>query len=287
MKDRFFLVFICAILNFAIAQSQEVIKVDSFRTKTNLGDYNQPLKQTQTSALEPIITSYKYDVKPEFTKINPKAIELEPIKAISPSLIKWRGGELLGYGSYRESPGMGFGRTSSFIFNQQLGKFSLSSNLSLNKDYMSGWGYMNSANLGLMLSYPLNNNLSLTAFGGINQAGFLTSGAGNMLGYYYGGYLTMNTNNGKFGMDMGMRRYFDPISGQWIYVPIVAPYVNLGGQKLSVDMGGLLLQSVKGLDQWLNPKRSNGGSNPRGGGIIMPETHMPINIPPPNIPYIK
>lgn len=282
------------LLCFGHLQAQEVIDTLSRNNPLSTGTDvvpSTPLPIDTVSGnhsyLSPISPSYSSNTAlPALPVINPEAVDLGNAFNVNPMLMQWNGGGMIGSNSYRENFGLGFGRTASVMTMHQWGGLDISGTTSLSKDYMSGWGYMNSANVELQLSYPLSNNMSITGFGGLNQMGFLSKNS--IVGGYYGGFVTLKTNNGKFGIDAGMRRMYNPMTGQWTNVPILAPYMMLGGQKLQFDTGGLLLNMFRGLDGWLNPHhKQSGGESPRGGGIIMPNTKIDFNFPPPNHEYIK
>ena len=91
----------------------------------------------------------------------------------------------------------------------------------------------------VQLEYRLGRNASVTAISGINYYGWM-SPSPNTMTAYYGGYMTLNTNNGKWAVDVGMRQVYNSTTGRWDTVPIVMPYYNLGGAKLGFDFGGLL-----------------------------------------------
>jgi len=271
------------VLLCSTAAAQEVVHVDSARTKIDINRFDQPVMPELKTTPDPIVTPHAPAMPSSAPAVNPNATALPKDLVPSP----WLGGMLYGTNSFRDVPGLGYGRTASLMMHRRAGNLTVDGSLSASKDFMSGWGYMNSAQMSLQLHYDFNSTFGITAFGGVNQAGFLTSGADNIWGHYYGGFLTVNANDGAYGIDIGMRRYYNPMVGQYTNVPIVSPYLRMWGQKMSFDFGSILLQSVKGLDQWLNPNRMDINGNPRGGGIIMPNIKPDIKMSSPNIPYIK
>ena len=266
--------------------AQDVITHDSLsiqqRKEAKTEQYLLPYEQKLT--IERIIDSNFRPENPTLTAtsktaINPKTIETT---VQSPYLMKWKGGYLTGANSVYNAPFF-LDRNASFISNQQWGNFYLSGNLLLSKSYISGFGFTNGAGLGLQLNYHINDNISISGFGCVQQTGFMGP-APNIRNYYYGGFVSVNTNNGKWGMDVGMRRYYNAATGQWTNVPIVMPYYNLNGHKLGIDFGGLLMNVFQGMDKALNP---NNYRPRRGGEIIMPEVMKNKGFGPPEIPYIK
>ena len=55
----------------------------------------------------------------------------------------------------------------------------------------------------------------------------------------YGGYANIRFSS-LFGTNLGARRYVDPMTGQWTTVPIINPYINIGGGRLEIPLGDLL-----------------------------------------------
>ena len=87
-------------------------------------------------------------------------------------------------------------------------------------------------------------------------------------------------------MNLGMRRYFDPLSGRWITMPIITPYVNLWGQDVGIDLGYLLMRAVPSIDKVLNPNRGK-AQQMRYDPTILPaevRTKGLINMPPVEVP---
>ena len=59
----------------------------------------------------------------------------------------------------------------------------------------------------------------------------------------YGGYADIRFSS-TFGANLGARRYVDPMTGQWTTVPIINPYINIGGGRLEFPIGDLLKNLV-------------------------------------------
>ena len=101
----------------------------------------------------------------------------------------------------------------------------------------------------------------------------------------YGGYADIRFSS-LFGANLGVRRYLDPMTGQWETVPIVNPYINIGGSRLELPLGELLREIVRNRDRSFRQRPSNGldfstGSNPMNspGGTPAPQPPRPLVRP--------
>lgn len=124
-------------------------------------------------------------------------------------------------------------------------------------------GLTTSYGYGGTLNFIINEHFSITAFGEydtyhigyggrpINPAVFNGMGSSR-----FGGFVTWEISD-KVGVDAGMQRVYDPATGRWQNVPIVSPYLKLGGQKMGFDVGGLLYQIFHNASSSFN-----GGSAP-------------------------
>ena len=60
----------------------------------------------------------------------------------------------------------------------------------------------------------------------------------------------------RFGMEMGVQRYYDAMRGRWETVPVVIPYYNFDKFKLGFDVGGLLYEILREV---IFEKKDRGG----------------------------
>lgn len=276
------------------AMAQEVVTRDSLSNiqpaEINPSTIDSPTF-SPTGKNEPIVSNFHPEAAlnaVEHHDIDPHALD---ISVKIPALPTWRGGGLYGSNGFH-TDGLSMGYTADMMAVQQLGRFTLTGNAGLTKDFMPGWGYLNGASLGANLSYSVSNNVILSGFGGMSHTGFMGP-APNLTNYYYGGAVTLLTNNHKWGMDVGVRRYYNPATGTWTTVPIAMPYYNWNGQKIGFDLGPLLLNAFQGLDKALNPHHYKQPSpemmNGRlpGGGIIGPDIDTTPHFGAPEEPYQK
>lgn len=229
------------------------------------------------------MSSIAIPLMPHDESFNLSAIGYDLCSPISSHILCWDNGILTG--SNRSYGGvMGGGHTSNMMLGQQWGNLTLNATLSMSKSHYAGLGSSNGMGINANMAYHLGDNARIIAFGGMNTYGMLSANA--LRSYNYGGYFSLNTENKKVGMNIGMRRYFDPLSGRWMTVPIVAPYVNLWGQDVGIDLGYLLMHAIPSIDKALNPKRGQ-VQQMRYDPTIIPDevrTKGLINMPPVEVP---
>lgn len=187
-----------------------------------------------------------------------------------PYLFRWDTGNVVGYnGMYSEM--YGYGYQAGAVLTQQWDRWTLKANLDLTKTMTDGIGVTNGIGGDMQLEYRLGRNTAVTAIGGMNYYGWMGP-APNTSTAYYGGYFTLNTNNGKWAVDLGVRQEYNSMTGQWSTVPIIMPYYNLGGAKLGIDFGGLLYSTFNSAKEARVP--DPGDRHYRGPAVIAPPIDM-------------
>ncbi len=246
----------------------------------------QPLT-IQSKTIEPITERHTDIDSKTLVQINPDAIDISSVRRTDPSLMRWQNGAIFGSSRAWNNHGLGYGNSASLMGVQRWGNLTLRPGMTLSKNFQPGMGIVNGASLNLEMDYTFSPMLSVTAFGGMRNVGFLQGGASPVTDFHFGGYLTLQNEDADYGVSLGMRRMYNAMTGQWTNVPVVVPYITAWGQKIGFDVGPLLMHSIKGMDSWLNPGRSRNMDPRRGGGIIMPQTTTIQGFGPPDIPYIK
>lgn len=192
-------------------------------------------------------------------------------------------GYLAGAGSYTAMPGLGNIGSANISFTQPIGeRLVVTAGLSGNK-YHFGREAWNDYGLYGRASFALSERLTLNTFGqyyrdqrfhGIVAMPYLQDTR-------YGGTLGIKMSE-TMSLDVGAQRYYDPYLRQWKTVPIVAPTINLMGQPISMDVGGLLYQV---LDYVFGGSKSGNGygshlpdfqNGPKPAGF---NPHSPVRIP--------
>lgn len=259
--------------------------------KRNVKEEHVPANNILTTethfSAEPQVSDFTPDVAIPLIR-QPESIYLSTIgydyrSPIPSHILRWDSGILTG-SNYGYGGIMGGGHTSSMMLGQQWGNLTLNATLSMSKSHYAGLGASNGMGINANIAYHLDDNARIVAFGGMNTYGMFSANA--LRSYNYGGYFSLNTENKKVGMNLGMRRYFDPLSGRWMTVPIVAPYVNLWGQDVGIDLGYLLMRAIPSIDKALNPNRGK-TQHMRYDPTIIPDevrTKGLINMPPVEVP---
>lgn len=262
-----------------IADAQEIrnneIK-DSLHSEMIAEPSSTPITPSYEPIAKPIVDIEPAVPTPADTLIiNPRAVSLSFDR---PYLTAWKNGGVVGYhGSYADL--LSFRNVAGATAIQQWGNMTVTGGLNMSKGIGNGIGIVNGIGGNMTASYRLSDNVILNAFGGMNYNGFMGP-APNMTSYYYGGYVTLLTNNGKWGMDMGVRRIYNSFTGRWETVPMAMPYYNLNGAKLGIDVGGILYSIFSGMAESKNTNVNVSSPDYRGPAIIAP----PIDTKPKIVP---
>lgn len=160
--------------------------------------------------------------------------KVQPYKPIT-SLASWNGGLLTGSNSIYYSPLTGYTATANLLLYESVGRWTFEGNAGLQKY----GGMANTFTFDASAMYRIGNNVSATLFGMYQSPSFWSTYKTSS-GYQYGGYFSLETNNHKWGVDLGARHVYNPWNGQHAVIPIVKPYYKIGKSKLGIDLGGLL-----------------------------------------------
>lgn len=257
-----------------LAYSQEVktsVVSDSLQIPTTLQSHSSSLN---TDEIDPSLINFSpsaYLRFPSQAAINPDATKFT-IK--QPYLYGWDGGMMTGF-SQGTSNFSSVVNVSGINVLQYWGNLSMNGSVYLSKGLYNGIGMANGFGADLGIGYRLSDNVSLHAIGGIVSFGYLGP-LSNATGAYYGGYVSLLTNNHKWGLDVGVRRVYNNFSGRWETIPITMPYYNLNGAKIGIDVGGLVYGIFSGAAKSSFKKSSVNSDARRGPAIIAP----PIDVTP-------
>ena len=152
-------------------------------------------------------------------------------------LFAHRNGALVGAGGQTSIPGIGRSNDASLMYIHSLGsQWSFSVGVDANKMHMNHFTGQAFGASGT-LSYQATDRLTFNVFGGYNS-GYMPG----RQSYRYGGTVAWDITE-RFGMEMGVQRYYNPLRGGWETVPIAVPtYKFNNGAKVGFDVGGLLYQ---------------------------------------------
>lgn len=169
----------------------------------------------------------------------------------------WSGAYLLASGGVDVMPGLLDRESGALTLQQNLGRWTFAALVTADKYRFSSMGFLETRyGVGGTIGYHVNNHLSLYAFGHYYGNSSMISPMVNpyMATTTYGGFADIRIHK-NFGVDTGVRRYLNPMTGQWVTDPIVSPYIKINGkQKLGFDFGRLLKGLIWGHHDNLPPR---------------------------------
>ena len=175
-------------------------------------------------------------------------------------------GALFGSGSQTSMAGIGRFNSASLgyqhIFNEQFELQVRANALKLNMSHITGQAFSTS---GAFLYHP-SDRVTLKVFGSYD--------IGNSYGmstHSYGATMSVDMSD-RFGMEMGVQRYYDAMSGRWETVPVMIPYYRFDKFTLGLDVGGIVYEILRNVV--FDKNRGIGG--PSGPTIGPPRMHIPI-----------
>ena len=134
--------------------------------------------------------------------------------------------------------------------------------LKVNMSHITGQAFSTS---GAFLYHP-SDRVTLKVFGSYD--------IGNSYGmstHNYGATMSVDMSD-RFGMEMGVQRYYDAMSGRWETVPVMIPYYHFDKFTLGLDVGGIIYEILR--NAVFDKNRGIGG--PSGPTIGPPRMHIPI-----------
>ncbi len=182
----------------------------------------------------------------------------------------WYNGAIFGSGGYTTYAGIGSIGSAQIGITQIFDRFTFTGSISANKYNLANGAFNNFGASG-KVSFKINDKLSFNVFGSAQSNNTLYSPAAmSVLSYSsYGGSLSVKFSE-SFGADFGAQRCYDPYTGRWRTLPIVAPYINIKGAKIGMDIGPIILDVIQGI---IN---SDSNGNYRGNPTIRPTPPLPI-----------
>ena len=184
----------------------------------------------------------------------------------------WKGAFVGITGSQAAMPGLMSISSGALIFHQDYRRFHFTAMGMANKYWMPGISspvgipMLNTQyGFGGEVSYDVSKALTLHAFGTYYATNSLMGMAASpyLKTTNYGGYADIRFNE-RFGTDVGVRRYINPVTGKWVTDPIVSPYIKLNNkQKIGFDFGHILKGLIWGNQDNMMPR----------GPVRMPPPH--------------
>lgn len=160
----------------------------------------------------------------------------------------WRRGHLSISGATNQMPELMDFQTSSLSLHQDFGRFQLSASATANKYWMPMQSTLYTQyGFGGTIGYDLSDAVSLHAFGYYYAHNPLVGPAFSpyVSTTSYGGYADIRFSD-RFGSNIGVRRYINPMSGRWTTEPIVTPYIKVKKLRIEFPVGSLLKTLIWG-----------------------------------------
>ncbi len=154
-------------------------------------------------------------------------------------LHQFNNGVLFGSGGQTSVPGIGRFNNASLGYQQGLNdRLTLQVGvdaMKINMSHITGQTFSTSGSL----MYRVSDRLAFKVFGSYdigNSYGMSTNS--------YGATMSLDMSD-RFGMEVGVQRYYDTMRGRWETVPVVIPYYNFDKFKLGLDVGGILYEILR------------------------------------------
>ena len=261
------IILMSAVAYVAAAQSEgnvgKRLSEDSLRVDRNIQNIDSLLTEKDSSILfKPVVptditkaaTKLGYDTRLlDYRRGNWEVNTIQGGKLLLP----WRGAAVIASGGANSMPGLLDRESGALTLYQNIGRWSFSASALADKYRFVGMGFLQTRyGAGGTISYFVNDALSLHAFGYYYGNSSMISPAVNpyLSTTTYGGYADIKIHK-NFGVDTGVRRYLNPMTGQWVTDPIVRPYVKFNnGQKFGFDFGNMLKGLIWGHEDRMMPR---------------------------------
>lgn len=229
---------------------------DLLPTDSLLQQYDSTLWKRQFLPLTTNNPGYKFDTPPSLYDTRRGSWEVNTMQG-GKLFTPWRGAAIIVSGGADSMPGLLDRESGALTLYQETGRWSFSTSALADKYRMVGMGFLQTRyGVGGTVGYRLNDAISLHAFGYYYPNSSLISPSVNpYLGTtHFGGFADIRLHK-NFGVDAGVRRYLNPMTGQWVTDPIVSPYVKFNnGQKFGFDFGHLLKGLIWGHEDQMMPR---------------------------------
>lgn len=224
---------------------------DSLLQQQDSALWKTPIRQMSANS-----AATKLDIDPSLydnRRGNWEVSTIQGGKLLSP----WRGSAVVVSGGADSMPGLLDRESGALTLYQGVGRWNFSASALADKYRMVGMGFIQTRyGVGGTASYRLNDAITLHAFGYYYPNSSMISPAVNpyLATSNYGGYADFRISK-NFGVDAGVRRYLNPMTGKWVTDPIVSPYVKFNnGQKFGFDFGHILKGIIWGNQDNMMPR---------------------------------
>ena len=147
---------------------------------------------------------------------------------------------IYGYGSQTTIPGIGRVNQMSFMYHRQINAyFDFGAGVNAAK---YSFPYSTGQSFGVFgnVTYHPTDRFRINAFGSYSP-----DGRYNFNNSSYGATLEYDITE-RFGVEMGVRRYYDNHRG-WQTAPVAVPYYKFDKFNLGIDVGGILYEIIRGV----------------------------------------
>ncbi len=155
-------------------------------------------------------------------------------------LPQWDTGYMYGSHSYSGDLMYGYIATANAGIQQELGEYwTVNAGVGLQKYSV----YHNVVGFNGSVTWHPSRYFALTAFGYYSPGTFLSPIDFGQT-FYWGGFATLQSDtNVPFGVDIGARQTYDSFTGHEV-IPIVQPFIKVGGAKLGIDFGPMIQDAL-------------------------------------------
>ena len=259
-QPRFALALLTAFTSIAASAQIEGQEVPPTRNEVQPMLYEQPML-TDSSRINSIVP-YSELQKPKLLLLQSgfdhTSNSTQPMMPASKPFRLWNGSSVIVYGSNNQRLGLMDVATGSVSFHQDFGRLHFAASAVVNKYWMPMQSQLYTQyGLGGTIGYDLTNAVSLYAFGYYYAQNPLMAPAFSpyVSTTSFGGYANIRFSE-NFGIEVGARRYVNPMSGRWTTSPIVTPYFRVGKRnkvEIGLPLGELLKAAIWGDND--NPMR--------------------------------
>ena len=268
--NRAILIAILSVLTSAVSAQTEVegsktLPTDSLRldmtTPMNdslLMERDSALRYRPIQPMNETDAAIKLDIDPSLYDNRRGSWEVNTIQG-GKLFTPWRGSAVVVSGGADSMPGLLDRESGALTLYQNVGRWNFSASALADKYRFVGMGFLQTRyGVGGTVGYQVNDFLSLHAFGYYYGNSSMISPAVNpyLATTNFGGYADIRLHK-NFGVDAGVRRYLNPMTGRWVTDPIVSPYIKFNnGQKFGFDFGvsGIAhLEIPKAQTKWSAP----------------------------------
>ena len=171
-------------------------------------------------------------------------------------------GALFGSGGQTSMAGIGRFNNATFgyqhIFSDKLSLEARVNAMKINMSHITGQAFSTSGTF----FYRPSERVTLKFFGSYD-----IGNSYGMSSHNYGATMAFDMTE-RFGMEMGVQRYYDAMRGRWETVPVVIPYYRFEKFNLGMDVGGILFEILR---QTVFEKRGGGSTT-----IAPPRLSIPV-----------